>query len=619
MKRYVTVIISLLCIFSIAAAGCLAYFKFVGTQTFTATVPSSIAYAFGSIGTEGSQLGLTSNTPFLIQTSDHLKNLEILNNRGDLGQKYYFKLAPTGGELDMNGAVLSPIGNEQYPFLGDFHGNTSLISNLTIESKSGDHDIGFFGYIGSSSVVHDIILNKITVKSHNNSPTGLHTAAKTTDPEDCHIGVFCGHLDGNIYAISIKDAVLDINSPGIDYYSKYGSLGYAALTAKINDILVPDLPSGSTAGDNEYGYWYTDYYQKNIGGTVQYVDANGQTQTVNNFLTGGFAQKSGNDISFRGASALPSVGIFSYHPGGSTRNKYNDKMQDLGSEISLIDFYRNATPTTALPVNLNSSYTEGSDEYRFQQDIWDPYSASLITKFRYGVAINDNITGAGCTVVNEYTGADIVPETLSKVTGGIYFKVTKVTAARPAKIICIVKAFSAGQHIDLFLANSSPFKPIVGSFTTTYNIPNNGKLIACEFIVDTPGEYAIGSYSSKTCPYIAYLAVGGQDRGQGDHVNTQNYQLLPTIDFIYDTAVPVTVPTYNYSKILPYFILGSKSGSNPIDSLKVEFLRTLSGGEYSFVMNASGADANGNDSLSHPLFDYINKLSEDTVTVNRSG
>ena len=74
----------------------------------------------------------------------------------------YFYLSD---DLDMTGYVLPPIGTEEYPFVGNFDGNSHTISNLTvqnIETSNGQswtdtpelqisesEIVGFFGVIGS--------------------------------------------------------------------------------------------------------------------------------------------------------------------------------------------------------------------------------------------------------------------------------------------------------------------------------------------------------------------------------------------------------------------------------------------------------------------------------------
>lgn len=103
----------------------------------------------------------TKENPYIITNRRHLYNLAWLQYIGHFNQAdetgvitpVYFKIAETTAvegatttdakyttpaDIDCSGLVLPPIGTSQYPFVGVFDGNSSIIRNYTVTDSLGD-------------------------------------------------------------------------------------------------------------------------------------------------------------------------------------------------------------------------------------------------------------------------------------------------------------------------------------------------------------------------------------------------------------------------------------------------------------------------------------------------
>ena len=146
--------------------------------------------------------GLSEHTAYEITTPTHMYNLSQLQNIGLFPNKTFFQLGHKdehsddykvivgydgngnpvwGDELDMNGVVIPPIGNEATPFMGQFRGNGIPVSNIHVQGNP--EDIGFFGYIGFEGDVTGLILKNATVESLGYNSTSTNKQYKLFNPE----------------------------------------------------------------------------------------------------------------------------------------------------------------------------------------------------------------------------------------------------------------------------------------------------------------------------------------------------------------------------------------------------------------------------------------------------
>ena len=114
----------------------------------------------------------TSNTPYVINNPEQLRNLQKLNVLGVFTENTYFDL---GASFTWSGDDLLPIGTEDNPFTSQFNGKGHTITGLTVQGAY-TNDIGMFGYVGFLSKVRNFILNRPLIKvTSANNPNHLRT------------------------------------------------------------------------------------------------------------------------------------------------------------------------------------------------------------------------------------------------------------------------------------------------------------------------------------------------------------------------------------------------------------------------------------------------------------
>ena len=234
--------------FASVAVASLAWFS-VETAIPDINIDGTSASAYFAYG-DGS-----SSAPFGIKTPRQLYNLAWLqyngmfnkdaNSDGVIDKQFYFELA---NDLDMTGWELPPIGTEDNPFLGNFDGNSHVISNLTVSNQATfdrkptaiDYNVqpeivGFFGVVGDGAKDIDYSytssINQLTDFTLNN----LTVESKTSQTL---IGLAAGYVNGDMSGVRIDgSATLDVNgqtstaiSSITSKLSDYGLVGYTTKT-----------------------------------------------------------------------------------------------------------------------------------------------------------------------------------------------------------------------------------------------------------------------------------------------------------------------------------------------------------------------------------------------------
>ena len=123
----------------------------------------------------------TEADPYQIANSAELKALSEKTNEGSLGSGKYFELV---SDIDMADVEFAPIGTVTHPFNGVFDGQNHTVSNLTINSTTGDD--GLFGFVKGDENIVDFYSNW-NKNGYNYNMTGL----------------------GNGYTAEIKNLVLE--------------------------------------------------------------------------------------------------------------------------------------------------------------------------------------------------------------------------------------------------------------------------------------------------------------------------------------------------------------------------------------------------------------------------
>jgi hypothetical protein len=125
--------------------------------TFFAIGTAQVCFAQYSGGTG------TESDPYLISTADDMVALSY--NPNDWNK--HFKMI---ADIDLSGMILNIIGDTgdygEPPFAGVFDGNGHVISNYTLTYGPPTwrvFDVGLFGYVGSSGVIKNLVMEQVNI------------------------------------------------------------------------------------------------------------------------------------------------------------------------------------------------------------------------------------------------------------------------------------------------------------------------------------------------------------------------------------------------------------------------------------------------------------------------
>jgi len=104
----------------------------------------------------------TVETPYLITTPTHLRNISLLVDFGKPFTGKFFKLEQN---IDVGkDNPLPAIGSDTKPFNGTFDGDNKIISNLSITTAQSSSYQGLFGYINSAGTIKNLGVTSSEVK-----------------------------------------------------------------------------------------------------------------------------------------------------------------------------------------------------------------------------------------------------------------------------------------------------------------------------------------------------------------------------------------------------------------------------------------------------------------------
>ena len=214
----------------------------------------------------------SSSEPFGIKTPRQLYNLAWLqyngmfnkdaNSDGVIDKQFYFELA---NDLDMTGWELPPIGTEDNPFLGNFDGNSHVISNLIVSNKATfdrkptaiDYNVqpeivGFFGVVGDGAkdinYSYTSSINQLTDFTLNN----LTVESKTSQTL---IGLAAGYVNGDMSGVRIDgSATLDVNGQT--------STAISSITSKLSDYGLVGFTT-KTGATGSFNQKLSEYFSNN--------------------------------------------------------------------------------------------------------------------------------------------------------------------------------------------------------------------------------------------------------------------------------------------------------------------------------------------------------------------
>ena len=275
-------------------------------------------FAYGE-GTETDPYGIaTPGQLYYFAWLQYLGFFNVDENDDKVMDTFYFELDPNlGGELDMKGYTLPPIGTIDNPFLGNFNGNGVTISNLTVKNFYGalsappsgtDSDsfggadiIGFFGVVGSlpnptytytseTNVIKNLALKNFTIETQSEKNT--------------LIGVVAGYVNGTVNGvgvlggtITIKEGLLPLGpldqDNNIKNLSDYSLIGYCTKEYRknIHTLNLSLTAPGSTdepynivpdmTGEGQQQGWGGSIAMKSIFEMIQGLD----TTANSNYIT----------------------------------------------------------------------------------------------------------------------------------------------------------------------------------------------------------------------------------------------------------------------------------------------------------------------------------------------
>ena len=166
-----------------------------------------------------------------------------------------------------------------------------VIANEQITVPIEQIDVGFISKIASNASVHDLILYNISINciedvqgsTHNLLKElfalleGHHFADTENHSDEKHIGIFAGHIDGNASDISVGGtSTINIDTPEVNYYSNYMTVGYIYDFATIGGVTFNTLQQDSfLEGGSVSGCLFADDIYASVADDAEFSTADG--------------------------------------------------------------------------------------------------------------------------------------------------------------------------------------------------------------------------------------------------------------------------------------------------------------------------------------------------------
>ncbi len=293
MKKIIHSVLLLLLSFSIFVTSAFAWLS-KATVIRTDNINGSVLTGYFESG-KG-----TKDDPYILSADTHVYNLAWLqyigyfntrvDENGNVWQPY-FKLK---NDIDMSASnwILPPIGTREYPFLGNFDGNSKVIRNLTVANYIREGDgivrrplsvtemgnnaaiVGFFGVIGDYEDKYvggeyGRIIDDTGKTSNATNPRGegckvnevynlfLDNLTVRTETEQSLIGLLAGYVNGSIAnvgvgwgEIAVGANVRQLQDTQLAVIDSLRALSLYALVGatRFENVTWTELPAGSTDG-----------------------------------------------------------------------------------------------------------------------------------------------------------------------------------------------------------------------------------------------------------------------------------------------------------------------------------------------------------------------------------
>ena len=240
---------------------------------------------------------------------DSVEDMYAFSDSVNSGNTYSGKTIKIRNDLDFKGysekknvcglsSTFEPIGNQSHPFSGKVDGNIKYIKNLTID-KTGNDNVGIFGYVGETASFVGLNLENITVKGGNNYVGSLigkaqNSSVKVNEVVAKNVNVIGTGTVGGISGGYATLTNVIVKSGSVNGKSAYGIQGTQGM---VNNSIIENLSIKKTSTNTKIvSLNYKESYYSNkvtVNGTEQtsgfdssYIDNlgyyTGKVETINN-------------------------------------------------------------------------------------------------------------------------------------------------------------------------------------------------------------------------------------------------------------------------------------------------------------------------------------------------
>ena len=239
---------------------------------------------------------------------DSVEDMYAFSDSVNSGNTYSGKTIKIRNDLDFKGysekknvcglsSTFEPIGNQSHPFSGKIDGNIKYIKNLTID-KTGNDNVGIFGYAGETASFVGLNLENITVKGGNNYVGSLigkaqNSSVKVNEVVAKNVNVIGTGMVGGISGGYATLTNVIVKSGSVNGKSAYGIQGTQGM---VNNSIIENLSIKKTSTNTKIvSLNYKESYYSNkvtVNGTEQtsgfdssYIDNlvyyTGKVETIN--------------------------------------------------------------------------------------------------------------------------------------------------------------------------------------------------------------------------------------------------------------------------------------------------------------------------------------------------
>ena len=239
---------------------------------------------------------------------DSVEDMYAFSDSVNSGNTYSGKTIKIRNDLDFKGysekknvcglsSTFEPIGNSSHPFSGKIDGNIKYIKNLTID-KTGNDNVGIFGYAGETASFVGLNLENITVKGGNNYVGSLigkaqNSSVKVNEVVAKNVNVIGTGMVGGISGGYATLTNVIVKSGSVNGKSAYGIQGTQGM---VNNSIIENLSIKKTSTNTKIvSLNYKESYYSNkvtVNGTEQtsgfdssYIDNlvyyTGKVETIN--------------------------------------------------------------------------------------------------------------------------------------------------------------------------------------------------------------------------------------------------------------------------------------------------------------------------------------------------